>query len=70
MIFAATFCLRGPITMDYVKQKNKILSKLKVMFILHGFYYKMLLKDSEVIYKGQRANNKGMMFVLFYLNRN
>ena len=70
MIFAATFCLRGPITMDYAKQKNKILSKLKVMFLLHGFSYKMLLKDSEVIYKGQRANNKGMMFVLFYLNRN
>ena len=69
MIFAATFCLRSSLPIDFVKQKRKILSKLKILFLLFGFKPTMLTDNNEVIYKGQRANNQGMMFVLFYLIR-
>jgi hypothetical protein len=70
MIFASTFCLRSAFPIVYHKQKKKIISKLKLMFLLNGFNAKMLINDKEVIYKGQRAHNQGMMFVIFYLYRN
>lgn len=70
MIFAATFCLRNGLSISFSLQKKKILTKLKILFILTGFSKaELLMNEDEVIYKGQKANNMSMMFVLFSLSR-
>lgn len=67
IIFAATFCLRNSTSFNFEKQSKEIMIELDEQFKHHGYQSKLLLNKDEITYKGQRANQKGMMFVLYHL---
>ena len=69
IILGATFCLRNPFSQMHEIQQKKILLLLDKIFIVNGFVYKSLVPKKHLRYKGQKAPNKSMMFVLFYLKR-
>ncbi len=69
MIFAATFCLRCGLRLEFKQMKKKILTRMKILFLINGFKPKFLLREDEIIYRGQTQFNNGMMFVLFYLSK-
>ena len=69
LIFAATFCLRSIHKNNFAQQEKKILLFLSKIFLGNGFKYKQLNLTEKMRYKGQRANNKALMFVLYKLTR-
>ena len=69
IIFAATFCLRTINNMDFKTQVEKILLGLELIFKGNLFNYKILVKKQDMRYKGQRAPNKALMFVLYLLEK-
>ena len=69
IILGATFCLRNPTSQSYETEQSKILLLLDKIFIINGFRYKSLIPRKNLRYKGQKAENKSMVFVLFYLKR-
>ena len=68
LIFASTFCLRN--TDNFEIEVNKILLFLELIFSSKNFEYKKLIFKKKMRYKGQTANNKALMFVLYYLKKN
>ena len=69
IIFAATFCLRSIHQSKFDIEEKKILLFLGKIFLGNGFQYKQLNYTKKMRYKGQRANNKALMFVLYKLTR-
>ena len=69
IIFAATFCLRSVHKSKFELQKNKILLVLGKIFLGNGFNYEQLNYNEKMRYKGQKANNKALMFVLYKLTK-
>ena len=69
IIFAATFCLRSIRKSNFELQKKKILLVLGKIFLGNGFNYEQLNYNEKMRYKGQKANNKALMFVLYKLTK-
>ena len=69
IIFAATFCLRSIHKSNFELQKKKILLVLGKIFLGNGFNYEQLNYNEKMRYKGQKANNKALMFVLYKLTK-
>ena len=69
MIFAATFCLRSIYEGNFDLEENKILILLNKIFLGNGFKYRQLILNNKMRYKGQRALNKSLMFVLYKLTK-
>ena len=69
IIFAATFCLRSVHKSNFELQKKKILLFLGKIFLGNGFNYEQLNYNEKMRYKGQKANNKALMFVLYKLTK-
>ena len=69
IIFAATFCLRSVHKSNFELQKKKILLVLGKIFLGNGFNYEQLNYNEKMRYKGQKANNKALMFVLYKLTK-
>ena len=69
IIFAATFCLRSIHKSNFELQKKKILLFLGKIFLGNGFNYEQLNYNEKMRYKGQKANNKALMFVLYKLTK-
>ena len=70
MIFAATFCLRSSqVGGTFDIEVKKILIFLKQIFLGNGFDFKLLNNKNSMRYKGQKANNKSLMFVLYKLTK-
>ena len=69
IIFAATFCLRSIHKSNFELQKKKILLVLGKIFLGNGFNYEQLTYNEKMRYKGQKANNKALMFVLYKLTK-
>ena len=69
IIFAATFCLRSVHKSNFEFQKKKILLVLGKIFLGNGFNYEQLNYNEKMRYKGQKANNKALMFVLYELSK-
>ena len=70
MIFAATFCLRSSqVGGTFNIEVKKILIFLTRIFYGNGFNFKLLIKNNSIRYKGQKANNKSLMFVLYKLTK-
>lgn len=70
IVLAATFCMRSSDPRPYEEQKKFILDTLCQIFENNNFGFKPLLHEKEMMYKGQQAGNKGMMFCAFILRRN
>ena len=69
IVFAATFCLRSLHVGKDESEKVKTLLFLKKIFMGNGFNYKQLIPDEKMIYRGNKGNNKALMFVLFHLTK-
>ena len=69
IIFAATFCLRSIYKSSFELQEKKILLFLGKIFLGNGFNYRQLNYKKNMRYKGQKANNKALMFVLYKLTK-
>ena len=69
IIFAATFCLRSCHVGKYELEKEKILLFLKKIFLGNGFNFTQLILNGKMRYRGQKGNNKALMFVLYKLTK-
>ena len=69
IVFAATFCLRSRNVGKYDLEEKKILLFLEKIFRVNGFKSKLLIRKKDMRYKGQKAHNKALMFVLFFLDK-
>ncbi len=69
IIFASTFCLRNNIKKNFNLEEKQIILLLEKIFITNGFKEKPLIPSRKYRYKGQKSQNKSLMFVLYFLKK-